>query len=715
MAPPLPALAASAEGAAVHGGLAAALLSVSSSASMTQASLSSMDESISALLGEHGPLAQRLPGFVPRLQQQEMADAIGRVLRRGGMLVAEAGTGTGKTYAYLVPALVAGMKTVVSTGTKALQDQLFHRDIPRLTRALASPVRVALLKGRANYLCLHRLELAERAPELATSEAIVHLHGLREWAQHTESGEIAQFHALPAGDRFWLQVTSTADNCLGQECPSWSECHVVKARRAAQEAELVVVNHHLLFSDFLLRQEGFGELLPAADAFVLDEAHQLPEIASRFFGIAVSGRQLTDLARDAVRAQRGAGGDMPAIEVSARGLERALDGFRRTLGDAQRQAAWEDERAPAAALSRLQTEVRELRGLLEDCAERDPALQHCWRRAQTLAARLDLFAERVDENSEEKVGGAQVKWLESSARSFTLYVTPMDFSATFRAAIDRYSGAWIFTSATLAVGEEFSHFTARLGIEDASTARWGSPFDYARNTLCYLPPDMPDPSARDYTAAVIGAARPVLAASGGRAFLLFTSHSSLREAARLLETQGFEYPLFVQGSLPHQELLERFRAAGNGVLLGTASFWEGVDVRGSALSCVIIDKLPFAAPDDPVLQARAALIRAHGGNPFRDQQLPAAVIALKQGAGRLIRDADDSGVLMLCDPRLRGRSYGRIFLADLPPMPRTSELDDVIRFFQHLDECASAQARTDDVSEKISDEFSRRIPEEVLK
>lgn len=652
-----------------------------------------MDSADGELLGEHGPLARRLPRFTPRPQQQALAAAIARALRRGGMLVAEAGTGTGKTYAYLAPALDAGVKTVVSTGTKALQDQLFRRDIPLLKEALASPVRVALLKGRANYLCLHRLELAERAPELAAPEALARLHALREWAGRTESGEIAQFHQVPAGDRFWLQVTSTADNCLGQECPAWSDCHVVKARRAAQEADLVVVNHHLLFSDFLLRQEGFGELLPDAGAFVLDEAHQLPEIASRFFGMAVSGRQLVDLARDAVRAQRAAGGDMPAIEVAARGLERSVDAFRRALGEEQRQAAWSPQRgAQVAALSRLRTEVGEMRALLEEYAERDQGLQHCWRRAQALAARLDLFAAEpasVDRDADGESGGSvdaeQVKWLESGARSFTLHVTPMDFAATFREAIDRYGAAWIFTSATLAVGEEFSHFTARLGIEDADTARWDSPFDYAANTLCYLPPDLPDPGTRDYAAAVVAAARPVLAASGGRAFMLFTSHSGLREAARLLEEEPLGHPVFVQGSLPHQELLERFRAAGDGVLLGTASFWEGVDVRGPALSCVIIDKLPFAAPDDPVLQARAALIRARAGNPFRDQQLPAAVIALKQGAGRLIRDAADCGVLMLCDPRLRSRSYGRVFLANLPVMPRTGELGDVVDFFRRLE------------------------------
>lgn len=634
------------------------------------------------LLGGRGPLAQRLARFTPRPQQQEMAAAVARTLRRGGMLVAEAGTGTGKTYAYLAPALAAGLKTVISTGTKALQDQLFHRDIPLVREALAAPVAVALLKGRANYLCRYRLELAERTPELAEHEAAARLHALREWAGYTVSGEIAEFHAIPAGDPLWQQVTSNADNCLGQECPAWSECHVVKARRAAQEAELVVINHHLLFSDFLLRQEGFGELLPEAEAFVLDEAHQLPEIASRFFGLAVSGRQLSDLARDAVRALRAAGGAMPALEQAARIVDRSVDGFRRALGSAQRQAAWREEERGARmqALLRLRTDVDALRDLLEQSAERDKGLDSCWRRAQALAARVQLFAASRDDAGE--AGAEQVKWLESSARSFTLHVTPMDFSATFRDSMSRYRAAWVFTSATLAVGEGFAHFTSRLGIEDADTARWDSPFDYAHHTLCYLPPGMPDPGARDYTAAVVAAARPVLAASEGRAFMLFTSHQGLREAARLLAEEPPGYPIFVQGELPHQELLARFRASGNGVLLGTASFWEGVDVRGQALSCVIIDKLPFASPDDPVFQARAALIRGRGGNPFRDHQLPAAVITLKQGVGRLIRDHDDRGVLMLCDPRLLSRSYGRIFLADLPPMPRTSALAEVEDFFR---------------------------------
>jgi ATP-dependent DNA helicase DinG len=568
------------------------------------------------LLGAQGPLSRSLPGFRPRRQQQEMADAVARIIEASGMLVAEAGTGTGKTFAYLAPALVSGRKTVVSTGTRALQDQLFHRDLPLLRKALNVPARVALLKGRANYLCIHRLELAERAP--GGDDAAARLHALHAWAERTTTGEISEFHAIPLSDPWWSTVTSTVDNCLGTDCPAWSECHVVKARRAAQEADLLVINHHLLFSDFLLRQEGGGELLPAADTVIVDEAHQLPELATRFFGISVSGRQLGELARDSVRALQACGGSLTALETAARALELAAEEFRRALGaGGARQMAWAGDRRSTSALARVQDELTALRDVLGDNAGQDRGLDQCLRRARSLAARMQLFLE------DGKSQAGSIRWVECGARSFTLHVSPMDYAATFRDCVSRSPAAWIFTSATLAVGDDFGHFTARLGIEDASTACWDSPFDYASNTLCYLPPGMPDPNSAAHTAAVVAAARPVIAACGGGAFMLFTSHQHLREAARLLAEDPPGYPVFVQGTLPHAELLSRFREAGNGVLLATASFWEGVDVRGSALSCVIIDKLPFAAPDDPVSQARSALIRERGGNPFRDQVLPA--------------------------------------------------------------------------------------------
>jgi ATP-dependent DNA helicase DinG len=581
-------------------------------------------------------------------------------------------------------------KVVISTGTKALQDQLFRRDIPLVRAALASPLHVALLKGRANYLCLHRLEQTEQSREIASSaRAAVRLQQVLAWAGRTRNGEISELSDIPGNDPFWHQVTSSAENCLGQDCPAYADCHVVKARRAAQEADVVVINHHLLFSDILLRQEGFGELLPQAQAFILDEAHQLPELASRFFGTALGGRQLVELARDALRGLYALSADMPRLEADARALEQCVEAFRLALGDGQRQAVWPPAAVPAAheaAMHRLQDGLLALLEQLEAAAGRDKELENCWRRAQIMSARLRQFAGGGLDGEDDEAGeGERITWFETGARSFTLHVTPMDFAATFRGSIDRYQSAWVFTSATLAVGEDFSHFSTRLGIEDARTARWDSPFDYGANALLYLPRELPEPGTPRYTAAVVEAARPVLAASGGRAFLLFTSHQALQEAARLFaRMEGFDYPVFVQGTLPHNELLERFRRAGNGVLLGTGSFWEGVDVRGPALSCVIIDKLPFAPPDDPVFQARAALLKARGGNPFRDYQLPAAVIALKQGVGRLIRDVDDRGVLMLCDPRLLIKSYGKVFLNNLPPMRRVRAVEEVAHFFDEV-------------------------------
>jgi ATP-dependent DNA helicase DinG len=635
-----------------------------------------------AMLGPDGPVARALPGFTVRPRQQDMAERVMETLTEGGILISEAGTGTGKTLAYLAPVLMHGGKVVISTGTRTLQDQLFHRDIPLVRKALASPARVAMLKGRANYLCLHRFDEAERAAGSRDER----LAEVRAWLPRTYSGELSELPSIPDDDPLRHQLSSTTDNCLGQQCPQWSDCHVVKARQRAQDADVLVINHHLLFSDILLRDEGYGELLPDSASFVIDEAHQLPELASDFFGVAVGGRQLSELARDIQRALRALGGDMPQVEQAARQLERTTDGFRRALGGEQRQIAWREivrRRGIGAAVSELLHSLDQLDQQLEDAAARDKSLDNCRRRNQAVRARLRLFTGDYDATDDESTG-ERIHWVECTRRSFVLRMTPMDFADTFRAAMSRYDGAWIFTSATLAVGGDFTHFSARLGITDAATAQWDSPFDYAGNALLYLPEGLPEPAARGFTAAAVDAMGPVLEASGGRAFVLFTSHRALQEAAAIFARRSTAYQLLVQGTLPHSELLERFRAAGNAVLLGTASFWEGVDVRGPALSCVIIDKLPFAPPDDPVLQARSELIRARGGNPFRDYQLPNAIVALKQGVGRLIRAVDDRGVLMLCDPRLMTRPYGRSFLRDLPPMRRARGLADVAAFFTDI-------------------------------
>ena len=631
--------------------------------------------SAAAVLGLDGPLARHLPGFAPRAAQQAMAEAVAAVMDERSTLICEAGTGTGKTYAYLVPALLSGKKVIISTGTKTLQDQLFHRDLPVVRKALEVPVNVALLKGRANYVCLHRLALTESEGRLTSRGEVSDLHHLLSWSRRTRSGDIGEVDELAEDAALWPLVTSTTDNCLGQECSRFNDCFVLKARRAAQEADVVVINHHLLLADMALKEEGFGELLPSADAFIIDEAHQLPETASQFFGTSVSGRQLIELARDTVVEHSREAGDMGGLAALAQRLEKAVLDARLTLGAAGRRGAWRElqaEPAVSGGLAQLQTALGELRTALEQAAERGKGLQHCWQRSEMLGERLELF-QHVPEDE-------QVQWYETYSRSFSLHLTPLQIGPVFQNHRQRFQAGWVFTSATLAVGKDFSHFSTGLGIEDGRTAQWESPFDFKRNALLYIPNGLPLPAVFHYTAEVVKAALPVLQASGGRAFLLFTSHRALQEAAALLKDK-ISFPLLVQGTAPRRELLHRFRSLGNAVLLGTSSFWEGVDVRGPALSLVIIDKLPFASPGEPVLQARLESMRRRGGEPFRDYQLPQAVIALKQGVGRLIRDGNDRGILMLCDPRLLSKAYGRTFLASLPSMTHSRDLVDVQRFF----------------------------------
>lgn len=632
-----------------------------------------------------GLLARALPGYAPRAAQRDMAEAVAASLRDGATLVVEAGTGTGKTFAYLAPVLLSGRKVIVSTGTKHLQDQLFDRDLPTVRQALGVNARTALLKGRANYLCLHRLDLAMAEGRFASRTQAAELEAVRGWAGRTRSGDIRELAEVAEDSPLWPRVTSTSDNCVGGDCPNFNDCFVVKARRAAQDADLLVINHHLLFADMALKEEGFGELLPGVDAVIVDEAHQIPEVASQFFGVSLGSRQLAGLARDAVQEHLREAGDMADLPAAAAALEQAVGELRLALGAGNRRQPWAavaDDRRVRAALDALGEQLESLRAWLKAAAPRGRGLENCWQRAERLAARLQLTAGQPPQE--------HVHWFETFTRSFAIHCTPLSVAPQFRARLDALDNTWIFTSATLAVGESFDHYVAALGLDRPRTLRLESPFDYAHHALLYLPPDMPDPRADAYTAAVVRVAREAVAASGGRAFLLFTSHRALQEAAAALDG-SIEYPLLVQGQAPRAELLARFRRLGNAVLLGTGSFWEGVDVRGAALSLVLIDKLPFASPGDPVLQARIDALRAAGGNPFVDFQIPDAVIALKQGVGRLIRDVDDRGVLVLCDPRLLGKSYGRIFRASLPSMPATRRLDDVREFFS-TDGVREAQA-----------------------
>jgi ATP-dependent DNA helicase DinG len=641
-----------------------------------------------AALSEGGQLAERIPAFRPRAAQQRLAEAVAQAFDDRAMLLAEAGTGTGKTYAYLVPALLSGLKTIVSTGTRALQDQLYHRDLPRVRDALGTGLKTALLKGRANYLCHYRTERAKGEPRLASREQVSQFQRIVAWSGRTRMGDLAELDELPEDSPLLPLVTSTAENCLGGECPFYADCFVVQARQRAQAADVVVVNHHLLLADLALKQEGFGDILPGAQAFVVDEAHQLPELAAQFFGEGLGARPLVELARDALAECKDVPGSLAAVQSPAQQLEHATRALRAAMewlpvrGTLQRALHDAGVREACDALSGALLRLHET---LAPLREASPGFDGCHARAQGFIARLArwLVERAADDDGGLDAPDDDVRWYELTPRGFRLQRTPLDVSGPLRAHRERSHAAWVFTSATLSVDGGFDHVARRLGLIEPRTLLQPSPFDWNTQALCLLPPRLPEPASRSYTDAVLQAVRPVLEASGGRAFLLFASHRALREATEALRgAPASPWPLFVQGEAPRHVLLQRFRESGSGVLLGTASFREGVDVAGDALSVVVIDKLPFAAPDDPVFEARLEAIRRAGGNPFRDEQLPQAVIALKQGAGRLIRTETDRGVLVLCDPRLTGKSYGRVFLDSLPPLPRTRDVAAVEAFFR---------------------------------
>ncbi|MEE9492545.1 MAG: ATP-dependent DNA helicase [Gammaproteobacteria bacterium] len=630
---------------------------------------------LSHYLSDTGPLAQQIKGYAARPEQLEMAAAVSSALQASTTLVVEAGTGTGKTFAYLLPALLSGRSIIISTGTRHLQDQLFHRDLPVVRDALQIPVTVALLKGRANYLCDHRLTLALMEGRSRKKQLQDQLQSIRDWAGRTQSGDVAELVNIPEDSVVWPMVTSTPDNCLGAECGSFNQCYVMQARRKAMEAEVVVINHHLLFADMTLKEEGFGELLPKADAIIVDEAHQLPETATRFFGISLTSRQLTDFTRDCISEYVRETGQVSGLPDAAKQLETAVQEVRLAMGKSDQRAAWKmlaEQADLIKALAQLQKYLSLLTTELAAVASLSRGLEKCWKRGQQLAQRLLQTTVQPLEN--------HVHWFETFRQSFRITLTPLDISTYFQERRQSLPDAWVFTSATLSVNGQFEHFNRKLGLTELSSLQLNSPFDYQKNALLYLPEEMPEPSSPAYSNAFLTVAQDVLRLSQGRAFLLFTSYRALHLAEKLLRRLS-PYPLLVQGDAPRNELLLRFREQGNAVLLGTSSFWEGVDVRGEALSCVIIDKLPFASPGDPVIQARIDALREQGGNPFMDEQLPNAVINLKQGVGRLIRDVSDRGVLTICDPRLTSKRYGRIFLDSLPPMRQTRQLDDVAHFF----------------------------------
>lgn len=636
-----------------------------------------MTVDLEAVFGAEGPLAGAMPGFRPRAGQLELARDIDECLENDTDLVAEAATGTGKTLAYLIPVLSRGDRTIISTGTLNLQDQLFRRDLPLALSALGVERKVALLKGRSNYLCRHRLDRHLAEPPMSGDELLGELRTVGRWARHTVSGEISEIDEIPTRSRVWPLVTSTQDNCLGSECPFLNDCHLVQARRRAQEADIVVVNHHLLFADMALKQTGFGEVLPGADAVVIDEAHQVPDTAMRFFSRGVSAWQLRELHRDTLTACGQAAGTLNTVR-------EPLENMRSALDQAMSACSALPERGEHAALTPALDAFAVLAGTLDRLAETLVTVEDQSRDLANVSDRAEVFRDGLRAFLDGCEG--HVRWFVNRNGRFSLNLTPLDIAAPLGELRQRVPAPWIMTSATLAVGGRFDHFTSRLGLDNARERVIESPFDYPRQTRLWIPRPLPEPGDPAHTAALLEKVVPLLSAAGGRAFLLFTAHRALQRAAQWLRAHT-EFNLLIQEEAPRPVLLERFRTVPNSLLLGAASFWEGVDVPGRDLSVVVIDKLPFAAPDDPVLEATLKAVREAGGNPFTSVQLPQAVLALKQGAGRLIRQSDDFGVLVLGDPRLDSRGYGRLFLGSLPPMQR---VDDVTAAVDFIDERLSA-------------------------
>ncbi|WP_371868441.1 ATP-dependent DNA helicase [Telluria aromaticivorans] len=645
------------------------------------------DDELDRLFGAGGPLAPAVGTFKPRQAQTEMAKAVAQAMADQKVLMAEAGTGTGKTFAYLVPALLWGGKTIISTGTKNLQDQLFLRDIPTIRAALRAPVSVALLKGRSNYVCHFHLERTLSNGRLTSRDDVGHLREISRFIKMTNSGDKAELAKVPETATVWNLVTSTRDTCMGAECQYYQDCFVMKARREAQQADVVVVNHHLFFADVALKDTGVAELLPSANTIIFDEAHQLPDTATLFFGTSVSTSQVLELCRD-VLAEGLAHARGPDWGKVVTVVEKAARDLRLTFPEGSTRLSLPQVLPTSAffpALAKLKEELSGMITVLEEHAARAETIEACRVRALELAASYEAW--KADPKKGKVVEGDEaVLWVEAFSGSLQLHKTPLSIAPIFSSQREGTPRSWIFTSATLAVKNDFKHFSEQMGLTGEPAMTWPSPFNYSEQGILYVPTGLPEPNSMHYTDAVVDIALPIIEAAGGRTFFLCTTIRAVNKVAERLRTEfaerGLDFPLFVQGERGRTELLDSFRNAGNAVLVGSQSFWEGVDVRGEALSLVIIDKLPFAPPDDPVLAARIEVMEKQGMNGFMHHQLPEAIITLKQGAGRLIRDVDDRGVLMICDPRLITKPYGRRIWQSLPPFKRTRVQSEVIEFFK---------------------------------
>jgi ATP-dependent DNA helicase DinG len=658
-----------------------------------------------AAFAECGALSQAFPNFEPRGGQVEMATAVARVFEQGGVLLAEAGTGTGKTLAYLIPSILSRQRVLVSTGTKNLQEQIFFKDIPALKEALGVPFTATLMKGRGNYLCLHRLDQLNHDLAGAASHDIF-LPIIRNWAARTETGDRAELEGLPEDLPFWKEVDAAADTCLGTECPRYDDCFVTRMRQRAAASDVVIVNHHLLCADAAVRQNAYGEVIPACAHAIVDEAHQLEDVATQYFGYSVSTYRVEDLAKDIerfaesegvteIRDQREIGKALDALRNDGRQFFADLvitiggTGFaRRAEPDSARSRAGQNTRLTESMLASVRDSASALLGaldLMESTLGSLPA-QPPGDEAGGDEQEIDALLRRTRELRDElrfllRASDTEyVYFVECRGRGVFLRASPINVATIVRELLLDRMRTTVLTSATLTVDGRFAYIRARLGIRSADEVRLPSEFDFRNQALLYLPPRMPDPRSPDFSLAAGRQVVEILKRSRGRAFVLFTSYATLRDVQAIAE-MALDYPMLVQGTAPRTELLRQFRDTPHSVLFATSSFWQGVDVVGEALSCVIIDKLPFASPGDPITSARIDAIRAHGGEPFDEYQVPLAILALQQGLGRLIRHRQDRGVLAVLDPRLRTKGYGRRFIESLPPSPVVHDLAAVETFF----------------------------------
>jgi|TARA_B100002003_G_scaffold244357_1_gene270299 ATP-dependent DNA helicase DinG len=629
-------------------------------------------------LGKEGELSRLIPDFVSRPVQIQMARAVADAVSEGKNALLEAGTGTGKTYAYLIPLIDSGKKVIISTGTKNLQDQLFFQDLPLITGLVNGGYRTALLKGRGNYVCPERLDKSLKVISGNSASGILdRLVGVREWMSRTHTGDITELSDFSNDAGFASMITSTRDNCLGTSCPRIGECPLYRARNAANEADLIVVNHHLLFADIALREENMAQLLPRVETIVVDEAHQVPEVARQFFGDRIGSGQILELARDIKRELFLLGNDDRELLASTEQLERALGNMNalvsspNEIGDL---SGWLENQGEAS-VEGIDLALGDLMQGLEVAAIRSQGLHHCLQRVNRLADQFALLTEPVP------LDQAHVHWIQIYTQGFVIHVSPVSIATELSVHFSEPVPNWIFTSATLSVGGNFDHIRESLGLEDVTENLFVSPFEYEAQVLSYVPEGLPQPGTDMHTRTLVEILLPFFRA--GKTFCLFTSHRALNLAGELL---AMEDDLFVlsQGQLSKTELLERFRRTPDCILLATQSFWEGVDLRGAGLKCLIIDKIPFGNPDDPIARAMMNSIESSGGNGFMEYLLPQAIISLKQGFGRLIRQESDAGLFVLGDPRVMVKSYGRLVLTSLPTMNWTMDQSHALEHLRSL-------------------------------